>query len=68
MNWLREQLLAGIQEPSPPDDPEAFAIFMRNLQARHALVTAPGAAALAAGFVTVRPSSLTSRRAQVRLR
>lgn len=54
MNWLREQLPAGIQEPAS-DDPEASATLMRNLHARHALVTAPGAAALAAAFVTSPP-------------
>lgn len=54
MNGLREQLPDGIQEPAS-DDPEAFATLMRNLHARHALVTAPGAAALAAAFVTSPP-------------
>lgn len=54
MNWLREQLPAGVQEPTS-DDSEAFAILMRNLHARYALVTAPGAAALAAAFVASPP-------------
>lgn len=55
MKWLREQLPAGMQDLPTLDDPESFAILMRNLHARHALATAPGAAALAAGFVTSPP-------------
>lgn len=54
MSGVREQLSAGAQETAP-DDPEAFAMLMRNLHARHALVTAPGAAALAAAFATSPP-------------
>ncbi len=54
MHGLHEQLPAGRQETAS-DDPEAFATLMRNLHARHALVTAPGAAALAAAFVTSPP-------------
>ena len=51
---LRKQLPAGSQE-AVPDDPEAFATLMRDLHARHAIVTVPGAAALAAAFVTSPP-------------
>lgn len=51
---LRKQLPAGSQEAAP-DDPEAFATLMRDLHARHAIVTVPGAAALAAAFVTSPP-------------
>ena len=54
VNELRKQLPAGSQE-ADPDDPEAFAELMRDLHARHAIVTVPGAAALAAAFVTSPP-------------
>jgi hypothetical protein len=37
------------------DDPEAFAMLMRDLGARYAIVTVPGAAALAAAFVASSP-------------
>jgi hypothetical protein len=51
---LRKQLPAGSQE-EVLDDPEAFATLMRDLHARHAVVTVPGAAALAAAFVASPP-------------
>lgn len=58
----REQILSGVRAELPAgegttdaDDPEAFALLMRNLHARLAIVTAPGAAALAAAFVTSPP-------------
>lgn len=38
-------------ERSAPGDPDAFAMFMRDLHARDAVVSVPGAAELAAGFV-----------------
>ncbi|MEU1970936.1 hypothetical protein ABZ477_04735 [Microbacterium sp. NPDC019599] len=54
MIGLREQLPADMPETAS-DDPEAFAILMRNLHARLAIVTTGGAGALAAAFVTSPP-------------
>lgn len=58
----REQVtaeLAGlvpVPESAPSDaDPGAFAVFMRNLAARDALIRAPSAGVLAAAFVTSAP-------------
>lgn len=54
MNGVREQLSPGVQDAGRGDS-ESFVMLMRNLHARHALVTAPGAAALAAAFWASRP-------------
>lgn len=58
----RKQIVDSVRSQLPPgtpaetaDDSEAFAALMRNLHARLALVTAPGAAALAAAFATSPP-------------
>ncbi|QIG39459.1 hypothetical protein G5T42_08160 [Microbacterium sp. 4R-513] len=54
LSGMREQLPAGLAEVAS-DDPDSFATLMRNLHARSAIVTAPGAGALAVAFVTSPP-------------
>ncbi len=58
----REQIVSGLRDLLPasaigttPHDCEAFATLMRSLHARLAIVTAPGAAVLAAAFVASPP-------------
>ncbi|GAA3631078.1 hypothetical protein GCM10022200_12420 [Microbacterium awajiense] len=58
----QEQITSGLRDRLPegavgttPLDCEAFATSMRSLHARHAIVTTPGAAALAAAFVASPP-------------
>ena len=51
---LLSQLPAEPQEPAS-DDPEAFAVFMRDLSSRDALVRVSGVGAFAAAFVTSPP-------------
>ncbi|TDN90931.1 hypothetical protein [Microbacterium sp. BK668] len=57
----REEIMSGLRSQlgDSPDPaaavPETFATLMRDLRARHAVVTAPGAAALAAAFVDSPP-------------
>lgn len=51
---LRSQVPVATQEPAS-DDPEAFAVFMRDLHSRDALVRVSGAGTLAAEFVTSAP-------------
>jgi len=51
---LRAQLPVAPAEP-PSDDPAAFAVLMRNLHARAALVGIRGAGSIAAAFITSPP-------------
>ncbi|MCR2810803.1 MULTISPECIES: hypothetical protein [unclassified Microbacterium] len=51
---LRSQLPVAPQEPAS-EDPVEFAVLMRDLHARSALVRIPGAATLAAEFVASPP-------------
>lgn len=51
---LRAELPEAPQEP-PPDDPNAFAVLMRNLHARAAMVRIPLGVAFAAEFVASPP-------------
>jgi len=51
---LRSQLPAAPQEPAS-DDPEAFAVLMRDLQSRDALVRVSGVGAFAAEFAASPP-------------
>ncbi|KRA23307.1 hypothetical protein ASD65_01885 [Microbacterium sp. Root61] len=54
LGQLRSQLPVAPKEPAS-DDPEAFAVFMRDLYARDALVRVRGAGAFAAEFVASPP-------------
>ncbi|MDY0908770.1 hypothetical protein [Microbacterium sp. CFBP9034] len=51
---LRSQMPSGPEETAS-DHPEGFALLMRDLHARYALVRIPGAAAIAAEFVASAP-------------
>lgn len=58
----QEQIISGLRDRLPVSgdgavlpDSGTFAALMRNLHARHAIVTAPGAAALATAFVASPP-------------
>lgn len=53
---LRAQLPSEVQS-ADPRDPDEFALLMRNLHARVALVTCRDAGALAVGFVTSRATA-----------
>lgn len=48
-------MLSGTDAAPAAADPEAFALFMRNLAARDAFVRAPSAGILAAAFITSAP-------------
>ncbi|HEX5857804.1 MAG TPA: hypothetical protein VFY91_06835 [Microbacterium sp.] len=54
LDQLRSQVPAAPPETAS-DDPEAFAVFMRDLHSRDALVRVSGAGALAAEFIATPP-------------